>query len=173
LLLQILTHTPPWVFGLFFGLLYLGFLQSRARVVSRPRLAILPAAMLCLSFLGTLSSFGPGAVALVAWATGLLTAVGIGLVLSPPRGVAYSPGSKRYSVPGSWLPLALMMGIFFTKYAVAVARVVAPHGFDSPATVAAICAVYGLFSGIFLARALRVARCALPRTIALMEGASA
>ena len=43
---QILTHTPLWVFGLFFGLVYLGYLQSRTRQVSRGRLIVLPLAML-------------------------------------------------------------------------------------------------------------------------------
>ena len=157
LLVQILKHTPPWVFGLFLGLAYIGFLQSRTRLVSRRRLAVLPIAMLCLSFLGVWSSFGSHLPALVSWTGALFVVVASGHVLAPPRTVAYSPESKLFTVPGSWSPLVLMMCIFFTKYAVAVTRAVDPGVSDSIAMVASTCTIYGLCSGAFLARALRIA----------------
>ncbi len=54
---QILTHTPLWVFALFFGLVYLGYLQSRTRQVSRGRLIVLPLAMLAWSLYSVWSTF--------------------------------------------------------------------------------------------------------------------
>ena len=169
MLVQILKHTPLWVFGLFFGLAYVGYLQSKTRLVSRQRLAILPIAMLCLSFLGVWSSFGPNLTAFASWASALLAVVILSLALAPPRGVSYSPESKLFAVPGSWVPLALMMCIFFTKYAVAVARAVDPGFSNSIALVAAICTICGLCSGVFLARALRVARIAKLRQAVLAD----
>ena len=160
LLVQMLMHTPLWVFGLFFGLAYAGYLQSKARLVSRHRLAVLPSAMLLLSFLGVWSSFGPNLTAFASWACALLVVVTFSLALAPPRSVSYSPESGLFTVPGSWVPLALMMCIFFTKYAVAVARALNPGSANSLVLVAVICTICGLCSGIFLARAWRVARIA-------------
>lgn len=160
MLVQILKHTPLWVFGLFFGLAYVGYLQSKARLVSRNRLAVLPMAMLCLSFLGVWSSFGPNPTAFASWACALLAVVIFGLVLTPSRSVFYSPESKLFTVPGSWVPLALMMCIFFTKYAVAVERGLNPGSSNSVVWVVAICTICGLFSGAFLARAMRVLKIA-------------
>ena len=173
MLVQILKHTPLWVFGLFFGLAYIGSLQSKTRLVSRHRLAILPIAMLCLSFLGVWSSFGHNLTALAPWACALIAVVTFSLALAPPRSVSYSPASKLFTVPGSWVPLALMMCIFFTKYAVAVARALNPDSSNSFAFVAVICTIYGLYSGIFLARALRVARVAKQPPAMLPIGADA
>lgn len=160
LLVQILKHTPLWVFGLLLGLAYIGYLQSKTRLVSRHRLAVLPLAMLCLSFLGVWSSFGSHVTAFVSWTCALLAVVAAGLALAPPRGVAYAPETGLFKVPGSWTPLALMMCIFFTKYAVAVARALNPAASSSIALIAVICTIYGLCSGMFLVRALRVARIA-------------
>lgn len=144
----------------FFGLAYIGYLQSKTRRVSRHRLAILPIAMLCLSFLGVWSSFGPSFTAFASWTCSLLAAITFSLALPPPRSVSYSPESKLFVVPGSWVPLVLMMCIFFTKYAAAVARSLNPGFSNSTVLIAATCAIYGLCSGIFLARALRVVRIA-------------
>lgn len=173
MLVQILKHTPLWVFGLLFGLTYIGYLQSKTRLVSRHRLAILPLAMLCLSFLGVWSSFGPSLTAFSPWACALLAVVASSLALAPPRNVTYSAESKLFAVPGSWIPLALMLCIFFTKYAVAVAGAFDPGASNSTALIAAICTIYGLCSGIFLARALRVARIAKQPQAMLSIGSEA
>jgi hypothetical protein len=57
---------------------------------------------------------------------------------------------------GSWLPLALMMGIFLTKYTVAVLLAMQPTLAQESALVATVCALYGLFNGMFIGRLLRV-----------------
>lgn len=171
MLVQILRHTPLWVVGLFFGLAYIGYLQSKTRRVSRYRLALLPIAMLCLSFLGVWSSFGPNLVVFVSWACALLAAITSSLALVPPRSAFYSPESKQFVVPGSWVPLVLMMSIFFTKYAVAIAQSFNPDFSSSTVLIVAVCAIYGLCSGIFLARALRVVRAAKQPKTPLPAGA--
>ena len=49
-----------------------------------------------------------------------------------------------------------MMGIFFFKYAVAVAHAVEPGVLDATTAVVVVFGTYGVFSGLFMARALRV-----------------
>jgi hypothetical protein len=174
LLVQILVHTPVWVFVLFLALVRLGWLQAATRRVSRRRLAVVPLVMLALSLLGTWSSFGHEPLALAAWAGAWLAVVGAGLLLAPSRHVAYDRDTGMFTVPGSWIPLALMMGIFFTKYAVAVVRAVDAAAIASTGAALAICAVSGMLSGLFVARALRVARVARdPRGVATAGAAPA
>ncbi len=162
---QILSHTPLWVFGLFAGLVYLGYLQSKARQVSRQRLIVLPVVMMGWSLFAVWSAFGPRPVAFAAWAGVWLAVVGIGLVRGPSRNASYSPASKQFTVTGSWVPLALMMGIFFAKYAVAVVHATAPSALASGTAIAAVCGVYGFFSGMFMARAVRVVRTMMSRGV--------
>jgi len=153
---QILTHTPLWVFGLFFGLVYLGYLQSRTRRVSRGRLIVLPIAMLAWSLYSVWSTFDAHLTALAAWACAWVAVVAIALVRAPSRRASYDAAARQFTVAGSGVPLALMMGIFFFKYAVAVVHATQPSVLDTNVVVALVAGTYGLFSGLFMARALRV-----------------
>ena len=153
---QILTHTPLWVFGLFFGLVYLGCVQSRTRQVSRSRLIVLPIAMLGWSLYSVWSTFDTHLTALAAWACAWGTVVAIGLARGPSRTASYGAATTQFTVAGSWLPLALMMGIFFFRYAVAVVQAVKPGILDTAPAAVVVAATYGVFSGLFMARALRL-----------------
>lgn len=158
MLLQILKGTPPWVFGLFFGLLALGFLQSRSRDVSAGRLALLPAAFIAFSLYGVVAAFGIAAADLLAWAVGLSAAVMLGRLLKRPSGARWDASTRSFHVPGSWVPLALMMTVFFARYAFAASIAMHPAlARDSVFALAASLA-YGLLSGAFLARALGILR---------------
>lgn len=161
MLIEILRHTPPWVFVLFFVLLVLGCSQSKGRTVSRNKVSILPVAMLVLSFYGVLSAFGSVAVGLAFWVLGVAIAVGLGVKLALPQSVTFSAETQTFFVPGSWLPLAFMMAIFCTKYVVGVilARQLPITG--ETAFVGSVSMCYGLFSGVFLARTIVIWRSAL------------
>jgi len=56
MLMQILTHTPRWVFALFAVLVVLGLSQIAGRHATLRRVTLLPVAMLALSFYGVASS---------------------------------------------------------------------------------------------------------------------
>jgi heme A synthase len=101
MLIEILKRTPPWVFVLFFVLLVYGYSQSKNRTVSRYRIAILPAAMIVLSFYGMLSAFGIVPVGLASWVIGVGVSVWLGLVLAVPRGVTYSNETQSFFFPGA------------------------------------------------------------------------
>ena len=160
MLIQILKHTPLWVFALFFVLLAYGYAQHKTRLVSSPRLFTLPVIMLALSAVGVYSAFGikPGGIA--AWASGIGVALWAGWSFGSRRGVSYSSELDMFHVPGSWVPLGLMMMIFFIKYAVgfSLARhfaFVTTNWFNGSVSF-----VYGFLSGLFVSRALLVWRCA-------------
>lgn len=152
--IEILRHTPAWVFVLFFVLLAVGLTLTRTRHVGRRTVAVLPLAMIALSLYGVYSAFGTATAAIGAWLIGVATALAAGLVLALPRDVSYSEATQTFVVPGSWIPLALMMAIFFTKYAVGV--ILARHlpVANTVPFVASVSFAYGLFGGLFFARAL-------------------
>src|SRR5690554_5233939 len=132
-MLQILSHTPAWVFALFAVLLVFGFMQTRSRHV-RPLLAyFLPAGMVVLSLAGVQSSFGMRVVPIGSWAIGIAAIAFLGVRFFPMKGVTYDPASKRFFIPGSWAPFFVIMAIFFTKYAVAVMRAMGVPWAEDPA----------------------------------------
>lgn len=156
MILQILKHTPAWVFVLFVALLHLGYIQSKTRSVTKSRLAVLPLAMVGLSLYGVISAFGANVIGVASWTIAMALAVLVNTFLRQPQGVVYVSTAKAFVIPGSWLPLGLMMAIFFIKYAVAVAlvRVPAPALRESVTFIALTALAYGFLSGIFFARTL-------------------
>jgi hypothetical protein len=162
MLLQILAHTPRWVYALFLVLLVLGLSQLAGRHAGLRRVSLLPLAMLGLSFYGVVSSFPALPWALLPWAAGLGLAVAAVLARPLPAGTSFDPVGRRFALPGSALPLALIMGIFLTKYAVGVSLVISPALAQSASYAAAVSVLTGALSGVFLGRAARLWRLALP-----------
>lgn len=158
--IEILKRTPSWVFVLFFALLTVGYFQSKDRAVGRGKVCILPVAMIALSSYGVLSAFGIAPVGVVSWVTGVGVAVLIGAKLAVPRGVSFSAETQLFCVPGSWIPLALMMAIFFTKYAVGIILARRLPVANESVFIGSVSFCYGFLSGVFLARALVIWRSA-------------
>lgn len=151
---ELISHTPTWVFAIFFTLLILGIIQSKERIVKVNSIFILPISMVIFSLFGVLSVFGITVSAIIFWVTGLIVALILGIKLAYPKLVRFSAQNKRLTIPGSWAPLIFMMAIFFTKYTVgyAVARELAiVTEFMFMATLSIL---YGAFSGILLSRSL-------------------
>ena len=158
MLSQILAHTPIWVFALFAVLVALGLTQMRTREVPLSRAAILPLVMVLLSLMGTLSAFPGSLWALASWTAVLALTTWLLCLKSPADGTVFHATSRRLTLPGSAVPLALMMGIFFTKYAVGASVGMNAELVHLPAFAIGASAAYGLFSGAFLARGLRLWR---------------
>jgi hypothetical protein len=162
MLMQILLHTPRWVFGLFAVLLALGLSQLAGRQAGLRKVSILPLAMLGLSFYGVVSAFAEHPWAVLGWLVALAGAVAAVSSRPLPQGTAYEPTTRLFALPGSAVPLALMMSIFFTKYAVGVAMSLSPGLAQHAGFAWTISALYGALSGVFLGRAVRLWRLALP-----------
>jgi hypothetical protein len=156
MIVQILSNTPTWVFALFVVLLALGLMQTRTRTVRKLPALLLPLGMIALSLAGINSSFGLKPVPVTVWAVSLAVAAAVGYALFRDKRVQYHAAAARFSLPGSWVPLAVIMAIFFAKYVYAVM-----HGFNAGIIsttpfIAALSAVYGMLSGYFAARALNL-----------------
>ena len=156
MIIEILSHTPRWIFALFFGLIYLGFQQSKVRSVTVKRFVILPIAMVGLSFSGVWSTFGSGTLALPCWTGAMVAGTALAQLLGSARNVSYSTETRTFKLPGSWLPLFLMMAIFFTKYAVGISLAQNPGLLEIPGFVGIASATYGFWSGIFFGRMVSI-----------------
>lgn len=154
MLIQIVLHTPAWVWGLLAVLVALGLSQVRDRQLSALRIAILPLVMVALSLSGVLTAFGHLPVALGGWAAGLGLALTFARSLVSVRGARWLADSQTVHVPGSWLPLALIVALFLLKYTAGVSLALHPALAHDAAFAGACSVAYGLFSGLFLARGL-------------------
>lgn len=172
MLLQILSSTPSWVFALFVVLLGFGLRQVRSYRAGLVRVAILPVAMKTLAVFGVISAFGTSSMALAAWLFAAPLAAFFVLRRPLPATTRYDAAARCFAVTGSLVPLALLMGIFFTKYVVAVQLAMHPalaHDADFALVVGT---VYGAFSGAFAARGIRLWKLALGSGSTTAGGAS-
>jgi hypothetical protein len=159
MIIEIIRHTPLWVFVLFIALLIMGYMQSKDRTINRSKVVILPVAMIGLSLYGVISAFGIGhPIGLFSWIAGIFVAGLLCIKFPSPAGVSYSTKDRSYSVPGSWFPLFLMMAIFFIKYAVGVILARKLPIANEQIFIAVVSFCYGLISGIFLARTFVIYR---------------
>lgn len=157
---QIITHTPLWVWAILGLLLWVGHKQTLPRTVSLRRITVLPLVMVGLSLAGTLTAFGTGNRALLAWGIAAAIAAAVVMTRHLPHGTQYNAWTESFHIPGSYTPLVLMMGIFFTKYAVGVTLVMHPDLARDALFSQSVSALYGGCSGVFVARAARLWRLA-------------
>jgi hypothetical protein len=163
---SVIQRTPGWVWGLLAALLLLGLSQLRTRSVSARRMAIMPVVMTGLSLWGMVSAFGHSPLfgyVLLVWLAGVAAMLGLLALQNPPAGSAYDAARRRFTVPGSGLPLLLILAIFLTKYIVGVDLAMQPDLARDGQYTLAIGALYGLFSGTFAGRTARLWRAAAAR----------
>jgi len=159
--IQILQHTPTWVFGVFLLLLALGSRQLLPSRAGLRRLTIVAAAMVGWSGYGAINAFGDTPAAWGMWLVAAATMVTWTLQRPVPAGVRFDRERMAFALPGSAVPLALMMGIFFTKFAVGVQLALHPDLVHRAGFAVAASMIFGAFAGLFLGRTLRLWRLAM------------
>ena len=152
--MQILTHTPLFVWAILAFLIFRGMLSMRTREVDVRRLFIIPVVMVILALQDIATRYAFAAEALAAWAgASALIAWAIVTFTRTRIEAGSTPGSLR--LRGSWVPLAAMLAVFVTKYTVIVSMVMRPQLGHDAVFVAAACAASGLCSGFFVGCLLR------------------
>jgi hypothetical protein len=158
---EILSHTPIWVFGVLCLLLVFGGMQRFTRSVSVKRAIIVPLAM-CLWSLSLLMSRladSPAfSAAVLSWCGAVALSVLLSWLIAYPHGLLLEDAGRRVRVPGSFVPLLLMLLIFCARFISAVMLVREPAWRDALSFALGFSVLYGLISGVFLARALGVWR---------------
>jgi hypothetical protein len=153
MILNILAHTPIWVWLVFVAIVLLGLQQTRTRDVSIARATILPVVMIVLSLSGVLGAFAHVPLAWVAWAVG----VGLSLLFASEavavRGASRSTQPGHLRIPGSFVPVILILAVFITKYTAGIALAMNPTLAANTGVAVSLSLVYGAFSGLFWGRA--------------------
>lgn len=165
MLLTIVQRTPPWVWGLLVALLLLGASQMRPRNAGLQRVFALPVGMAAFSIVSLAAAFGsavPAPALAAAWVLAGATVAGLGLWLRPrpPAATRYHAASRHFDLPGSAVPLLLIVALFFTRYAVNVELALQPALAREAGFALQVAALYGAFSGLFALRAARLWRLA-------------
>ena len=154
MILQILIHTPLWVWALFAALLLLGLWQRRSRHVRRGQLLALPLALLALGLWSMAPGFVTQPAAAVLWLGAIASATAFGLRLPRPAAARWLAEEARLFLPGSWVPLLLIVAIFSLRYAAGVGQVLHPEWRVLATVQWPLALVFGGLSGLFLGRAL-------------------
>lgn len=158
MIVQILTHTPIWVWLMLVALCALGWKQTRTRQLSLKRILTLPLVMLVLTISSLSNSSGAHGAVLTIWFLSMMCTAFFIRSLHLPAGHAYDVQGRLFTVPGSLIPLLMILGIFVTKYVAAVMIAMqadmAHHSWFTPSCAA----LFGVMNGGFFGRTLRLIR---------------
>lgn len=165
---QVVRSTPTWVWGLATALAALGASQLRARTASLARVSLMPVAMTGFSVWGMVSAFGNSPLLTQALGLWLAAAVIVfAFVARLSANARYDAATRTYTLPGSVVPLLLIVGIFLVKYVVGVDLAMAPQLMRDSQYALTVAGLYGAFTGLFVGRTARLWRLALPSRAAL------
>lgn len=156
-----IAHIPVWVFFILAGILAAGLSQRRTRVRRPFTVMVVALALSAWSLSGVVAAFDATLATLGPWALGLAIGAATALALGVGRGMQAGPGGSQVLVPGSWAPLALMLGIFVLRFGLGMAQALgsAPSA-GSPGAMTLV-VLLGALGGAFIARALAVWRVAV------------
>jgi hypothetical protein len=152
-IVEVLRHTPGYVWGVLVALVVFGSLQARDQTLGRTRVLLLPVALGAYSLWGAASAFGTRPEVFAAWAVGM----GVMLWAAPrvewPRKVEYRREHDTFAVGGSFAPLVAMLATFAVRYVTTVTLILHPQWRHIAATAIVGGLGYGLLSGVFAMRA--------------------
>jgi hypothetical protein len=172
--MQILSHTPVYVWVLLAALTTLGLLQTRRRRVAPMRLVALPAVLLGLGLWSMAPAFRALPISGAAWLAALALGAAAGLRMRLAPGTAWLDTQRRFDLPGSWMPMALVLVIFLLRYAVGVGSALHPDWRNWAGLQVSLAVTFGLLAGLQLGRTgslLRLSRGAPARSTAGALGA--
>jgi len=146
--LDIVLHTPLWVWPLLALVVWLGWWARRPRTVRPLRLAALPLVGLGVTISGALQSVMPG-LTLGGWVIGLLFSLPVGHAIGRRREVVRQEDGRVW-IAGGWFALAFAVSIFAVRYALGVTFGVWPEFARRPMWIAAAGLIGGVIAGMGL-----------------------
>lgn len=164
-MLEILQNTPLWVYLLFITLLVFGLKQTKTRTAPKTLLLILPIAMIIYSLVDMIINIGFYGQRLALWSTGTIAAWLFAVAFLTPKGLKYDLATRKLVVPGSWIPLLLIVSIFSVKYVQGAINALSPEITKTDLFTWAFSFLNGIFFGIFAARIHAYLRIKAPITL--------
>lgn len=123
-LLDIITHTPFWVWPVLALLIVIGLKRTQDRTVSAPRLVLMP--LIILGLAGwNLAGLGGSLAAMAGLGIGIVAGTGAGLALESRAG-ATQVRRGLVHLRGDWVSFFVLLAIFATRYVTTVVSIAAP-----------------------------------------------
>ena len=154
-LLELIAGTPAWVWALLGYLSITGILALKPRTVSFSRLLILPGILIAWSLI-SLASKHP--VAWVVWLFAVAAGTYIWHFFLHYRSLSVDKQTMRVHLPGSAIPLTVMLTFFLTKYVLGVIYAVHPQLIHNLLIMCIDACVSGLAVGIFMGQVTQIGR---------------
>ena len=152
-ILEVLKHTPTYVWGILLALIVLGALQMRDQVIGRARVMLMPLALAGYSLWGAVWMFRMQFEVLAAWAVGMGVMLWAARWISWPRHVEFLPERNAFAIRGSVVPLLAILAVFTVRYVIVVNLILHPDWRSLEAVAVLGSLFYGLLSGVFAMRA--------------------
>jgi hypothetical protein len=158
---QIISHTPIWVWFVLAFLVSRGLNAMQPRTIAPIRALIVPLIFLVWGLAGLINSRGLGlalALFVVGAAAGFAAGSALATLMPAPR---LDQDAGTLAMPGSPIPLAIILAAFVIKYVGAVAQATAGDPATQAEIASAMALVGGVFAGAFWGRTLALFRRAL------------
>lgn len=161
-LFQIVAHTPLWVWALFAALLALGISQTRQRRVAAARVLMLPVMLMALGLYSMAPGFAGAPASALAWAASLSGAAWLGFKAGPRTGARWLAETRQLALPGSLLPLLVIVIVFGLRYANGVSLAMHPQWHGVPPWQLPLALAFGGLTGWLLGRSIALWRLSRP-----------
>ncbi len=152
MLINFLTNTPFYVYWIFFSLLFVGISQLKTRSVGLRRALIIPIILILLSLYGLISDFGVTFFSTSIWIIGMISAVILNTMIKKKKEIIYFKETKTFMIAGSFIPLSMMMLLFWVKYTVGAVTALELEILHNTSFIGIFSLLYGLFTGTYLLR---------------------
>ena len=154
--INIIQNTPVWVFPLIAGVLWLGSLNLRQRMLQIRLLFAFPLVMLVLSVGNSIGTSAPPALALADWIGCAAVGAAIGWRLAR-RPLAIDSAARRITLSGSMIPLVVSMAIVVLRYTFGYLYARYPELVADPLYALALIAGGAILGGVTFGRYGRLA----------------
>ncbi len=150
--IEILQHTPLYIYWMFFSLLFVGLLQKKTRTLGIKRALGIPILLFFLSFYGFYIDFSLSFLSISFYLLSFSLMFLISQKYRTSSHIRFFKNDKTFIIEGSFIPLLVMMLVFFTKYFLAVVLIKNPSSFENIYFISIFSFAYGLFTSIFFLR---------------------
>ena len=149
---QALTHTPWWVYVLFFYLLKVGVDATKSNTVSLKKLFVLPSAFFLISLNTLINSVQPTVANFSIYTLALGVGVSGGWILVKNMALQFDKNKELIRLSGSWATLLLILTIFTAKYYFGYSLAIDPSLSEDTLFELSMLAVSGVCTGMLIGR---------------------
>lgn len=148
-MIQIISHTPIWVWPLLVYLVWGGWKSRKDYIVSWKSLLVMPVVMFIWSIYSTTAKHGN--LAIFVWGLSLFTGVVLGALTVRNLKLRFDKQQNLIEVAGNWTPMILSVTIFSLRYFIGAMYGLYPNLVGSHMMLAIQC-VATIISGMFTGR---------------------